>query len=47
MGCPGQGYWHGSPFPSPGDIAHLGIEPVPPAFQADSLPAEPSQALFL
>ena len=32
MGCPRQEYWSGLPFPS------LGIEPVSPAWQADSLP---------
>ena len=26
------------PFPSPGDLPDLGIEPAPPAWQADSLP---------
>ena len=29
------------PFLSPGDLPHPGIEPKPPASQADSLPAEP------
>ena len=45
MGFSRQGYWSGLPFPSPGDILHPGIEPMPPvspALQADSLPAEPS-----
>ena len=28
-------------FPSPGDLPNPGIKPRPPAFQADSLPAEP------
>ena len=45
MGFPRQEYWSGLPFPSPGDLPHLGIEPpspVSPALQADSLPAEPS-----
>ena len=31
-------YWRGLPFPSPGDLPDLGIEPVSPAWQADSLP---------
>ena len=26
-----QEYWHGLPFPSPGDLPNLGIEPGPPA----------------
>ena len=30
------------PFPSPGDIPDLGIEPGSPALQEDSLPSEPS-----
>ena len=38
---PRQDYWSGSPFPSPGDLPHPGIEPRSPASQADSLPAEP------
>ena len=36
-----QEYWSGLPFPSPGDLPDPGIEPVSPAFQADSLPPEP------
>ena len=34
-------YWSGQPFPSLGDLPNPGIEPRFPAFQADSLPAEP------
>ena len=34
-------YWSGYPFPSPGDLPNLEIEPRTPALQADSLPAEP------
>ena len=44
MGFSRQEYWSGLPFPSPGDLPDLGIEPessVSPALQADSLPAEP------
>ena len=33
-------YWHGQPFPSPGDLPSRGIEPRSPALQADSLPPE-------
>ena len=33
-----QEYWSGLPFPSPGDLPDLGIEPRSPALQADSLP---------
>ena len=36
-----QEYWSGLPFPSPGDLPYLGIEPWSPALQADSLPTEP------
>ena len=35
-----QEYWSGLPFPSPGDLPDLGIEPECPALQADSLPTE-------
>ena len=34
-------YWSGQPFPSPGDLPNLGIEPFSPALQVDYLPAEP------
>ena len=35
-------YWSGEPFPSPGDLPNLGIEPRSPTLQVvDSLPAEP------
>ena len=32
-----QEYWSVLPFPSPGDLPDLGIEPRTPALQADSL----------
>ena len=35
-----QESWGGLPFPSPGDLPDLGIEPRSPTLQADSLPAE-------
>ena len=35
-----QEYWSGLPFPFPGDLPDLGIEPRSPALQADSLPSE-------
>ena len=41
-----QEYWSGLPFPSPGDIPDLGIEPGSPALQADSLPSEPPGKLL-
>ena len=34
-----QEYWSGLPFPSPGDLPNLGIDPVSPILQADSLPS--------
>ena len=33
MGFPRQEYWHGLPFPSPGDLPNSGIEPRSPALQ--------------
>ena len=36
-------YWSGYPFPSPGDLPNLGIEPRSPALQVDSLPTELSE----
>ena len=35
-----QEYWSGLPFPSPGGLPDLGIEPRSPASQADSLLTE-------
>ena len=40
MGFSRQEYWSGLPFPSPGDLPDLGIEPGSPVLQADSLPTE-------
>ena len=37
MGFSRQEYWNGLPFPSPGDLPNLGIEPRSPPLQADSL----------
>ena len=42
MGFSRQEYWSGLPFPSPGDLPNLGIEPGSPTLQADALPSEPS-----
>ena len=36
-----QEYWHGLPFPSPGDLPHPGIELRSPTLQADALTSEP------
>ena len=41
MGFFRQEYWHGLPFPSPGDLPNPGIEPRSPALQADALTSEP------
>ena len=41
MGLFRQEYWSGLPFPSPGDLPDPGIEPRPPALQADALTSEP------
>ena len=32
-----QEYWSGLPFPSPGDLSDLGIEPQSPALQASTV----------
>ena len=41
MGFSWQEYWSRLPFPTPGDLPDLGIEPESPALQADSIPTEP------
>ena len=38
MEFPRQEYWSGLPFPSPRNLPDPGIEPVSPAWQANSLP---------
>ena len=43
MGLYRQEYWSGLPFPSPGDLPVLGIKPMSPALQIDSLPSEPPE----
>ena len=40
MGFPGQDYWSGLPFPSPGDPPDPEIKPRSSALQADSVPSE-------
>ena len=37
MGFPMHDYWNGLPFPSPGDLANLGMELLSPSLKADSL----------
>ena len=41
LGSPGQEYWSGLPFPSPGNLPSPGMEPWSPALQADALSSEP------
>ena len=41
MGFSRQEYWSRLPFPPPVGLPNPGIEPRPPALQADSLPSEP------
>ena len=38
MGFSRKEYWNGLPCLPPGDLPHLGIEPMSPPLQADSLP---------
>ena len=40
MGFSRQEYWSGLPFPSPGDLPDLGIEPRSHTLQADALTSE-------
>ena len=47
MGYSRPWYWSGQLFPSPGDLPDPGIEPGSPALQADSLPAELPENLFM
>ena len=37
MGFSRQEYWSGLPYPPPGDLPNLGMEPTSLALQADSL----------
>ena len=46
MGFSRQEYWSGVPLPSPGDLPDPGIEPWPPALQADSLLSENIQTFY-
>ena len=36
-----QEHWSGLPFPTPGDLLHLGIEPASPAFAGGFFTTEP------
>ena len=41
MGFSMQEYWSRLPFPSPGDLPDPGMEPRPPALQAEALTSKP------
>ena len=41
MGFSRQEYWNGLSFPSPEDLPDPGMEPGPPALEADALTSEP------
>ena len=41
MGFSRQEYWSGFPFPSPGDLPNLGIEPMSPALAGRFSTTEP------
>ena len=47
MGFPGQEYWSGLPFPSPGDLTDPGTEPASLALAGEffiaEAPGEPHQ----
>ena len=45
IGFSRQGYWSGLPFPSPGDLLNLGVNPGSPTLQAVALPSEPPEML--
>ena len=47
MGFSRQECLNGLPFTSPGDLSNPGIEPGSPALQADALPSEPPQKLYV
>ena len=46
-GFPRQEYRNGFLFPSPGNLADLGIKAASPALQADSLPSKPPEKPLL
>ena len=47
MGLSRPEYWSGLPFPSPGDLPDLGIEPESPALVGGFFPVEaPGMALY-
>ena len=46
MGFPRQEYWSGLPFPPPGNLLYLRINPESPALQVDSLPLNHTGKLY-
>ena len=47
MGFPRQEYWSRLPFPSPGDLPDLGIEPESPSLAGGFFATEPPGKLWL
>ena len=47
MGFSRQGYWSGSPFPSPVDLSNPGLEPRCPALHRDSLLSETTGNIYI
>ena len=47
MGFPRQEHWSGVPFPSPGDLPDLGVEPESPALAGRFFTTEPPGKLTL
>ena len=43
IGSPGQEYWSGLPFPSPGDLPIQGLNPGLLRWQTGSLPLSPRE----
>ena len=43
MGFPGQEYWSGLPFPSPGQLPDPGMEPTSPALAGGFFTTEPPE----
>ena len=41
MGFPGQEYWSGLPFPSPGDLPDPGVEPKSPVLAGSFFTTDP------
>ena len=46
MGFSREEYWSGLPFPSPGDLADPGIEPLSPALAGSFFTTEPKSMLL-